>query len=139
MLSNGLCGSWALVDVEVIEDHNVARFQRRCHLRSHVDVESRAVHGAFDDPWGNEFMASQARHERLGSPLAERCVSPQTLTAQASAAQRSHVGLDTRFIDEDQSGRLTAHEGLAAVTPLTPRCFDVTASLFRRQQRFFYM
>lgn len=84
-------------------------------------------------------MTSEARHECLRSPLAERCVGSQTFAARAASPQRRHVGLHTRFIDEDKPRRLSAHEGLAPFTPLTPRRIDIGAFFLRRQQRFFYM
>lgn len=96
-------------------------------------------HGALDDPWSDEFVASQARHERLRSPLAERRVDPQSFAAWATPVQRRHVGLHAGFVDEEQSCWLATHEGLATVSPFTPRRLHIGAFFLRRQQHFFYM
>ena len=113
------------MDVQVVQNDDVAGFETWRQLRAHIDVESRAIHGALDDPGGDEFMASEAGHESLGPPFAERRLRPQTLAAGAASPERRHVGLHTGFVDEDQPCWLTAHEGLAPALPLTPRRFDV--------------
>ena len=127
------------MDVEVVEDDYVAGFEGWRQLRGHIGIKGCAIHGAMDDPRSDEFVTSQTCHEGLRTPFAERRLCPQSLATPTAPAQRRHVGLHARFIDEDEPCRLTAHEGLAAFAPLTPRRLDVTTFLLRRQKRFFYM
>jgi hypothetical protein len=42
-------------------------------------------------------------------------------------------------IEEDEPGRLAAHEGLAAFAPFMPGRFHIGALSLRCQQQFFYM
>jgi len=58
-LGDGLCGPRALMDVEVVEDDHVAGLESRRQLRAHIDVESLAVYGAFNDPRSDEFVAPE--------------------------------------------------------------------------------
>jgi len=102
-------------------------------------VESGAVHRPFDHPGSNEFIASQARYEGLGLPFAERGFGRQPFATKAASTQRRHVGLHAGLVDEVEPGRLTAHEGLAAILPLAARRLHITAFFLRRQQLFFYM
>lgn len=128
-----------VVDAEIVEDHDVAWLQGRCKLGLDIDLEGSPVHGPFNDPWGGEFAATQARNEGLCAPLSERSTGLQTRPAQGSPPQPAHVRLDGSFIEEDQPARLGLHGGLAIMLPVSPRRLDVSAFLFRRQKRFFYM
>ena len=126
------------MDVEVVEDDDVAGPQGGRELGGDVDLECRAIHGALDDPGGDEFIAAQARDEGLGLPLAEgRIDRDEPLSARAPPAQGRHVGLDAGLIDEDEPCGLIAHQGLTLVDPRPARRLDVRAFFLRGQQRFF--
>ena len=119
-------------------DH-VTGVKSGCQLRSDVGVESIAIHCAVEDPGRDEFVASEARDEGLGSPFAEWRFGVQALAAWAASPDRRHVRLHGCFVDEHQPRRLLTHGGLAMLLPITPSRFDVRASLLRGQERFFYM
>ena len=137
-LGKSLRGPRALVDVEIVEDHHIAGRKTRRQLRAHVDVKGRAIHRPLDDPGCDQLVTAQARHKGLSVPLAEGRVGPQPFAAKAAAAQRRHVGFHTDLVDEDKPRRQSAHEGLAAIAPLSPGRLHVRAFLLRCQQRFFY-
>ncbi len=137
--SEGVFGTLAVVDAEIVEDYDVARRECRGELGLDVDFERRPVHGAFDDPGRRELPAAQARNERLCTPLSERRRCLQALSAERPAAQAAHVGLHRGFIDEHQTAGLSLHGGLAVMLPVRPGGFHISAFLLRRQQRFFYM
>jgi len=50
-------------------------------------------------------------------PLAKGRIGHEPLAPQAAPAQGCHVGLHARLIDEDEPGRLSAHEGLTMFDP----------------------
>ena len=58
----------------------------------------------------------------------------QTLALLPPAAQRGHVGLDPRLIDEHQPPRI---EIRLKGPPAPPPASDVGAGLLKREQRFF--
>lgn len=76
-----LCGAQALVDVEIVEDDDVAGAEGRSELCLDVDIERRAVDGALDDPGRYQFMAAQAGDEGLRVPFAERRIGGEPLAA----------------------------------------------------------
>jgi len=55
----------------------------------------------------------------------------------APAAYRCHVGLDGRFVDEDETAGALLHGGLAMLTPLIAFLAYVGACAFGCHQRFF--
>ena len=137
-LSQSLCRTRAFMDVQIVQDDDIATPEAWRELRADIGIESGAIHGPLDDPGGNKLIAAQAGDERLCSPLAEGGIGHEPLSLRAAPAQGCHVGLYARLIDEDQSRWLAAHEGLATVAPCPAGRFDVSAFFLRRQQRFFY-
>lgn len=85
-LGKSFCRPRALVDIEIVEDDHIARYQARRQLGADLGIEGRAVHSPVDDPRGDEAIAAQARDEGLRVPLAEG----------ASAISRSPRGLRPR-------------------------------------------
>ena len=138
MFGKGLCRPRTFMDIEIVEDHHVAGFQARRQLSADISIEGRAVHGAVDNPGSDQSIAAQPRDEGLRVPLAEGRIGHEPFSPEAAPAQRRHVGLHARLVEEDKPRRLAAHEGLAKVNPCPARRFDVRAFLLRGQQRFFY-
>ena len=67
----GFCGTRASVDIEVVEDHDVAGLQERGKLGLDIDVECRAIYCAFNDSGRNNPVASQTGNEGLRAPFSE--------------------------------------------------------------------
>ena len=129
--------SGALVDVEVIPDHHVARLKRRRELGSHVGVELVAIHGSIDDKGGDDGIAAQTGDEGLGVPFAKGRIRLQALAPSAPATQRCHVGLDRSLVHEDEAPGALLHGGLTTFAPLIALPAHIGAFAFRCQQRFF--
>lgn len=128
----------ALVNVQIVQDDNISRSQGRGELRFYVGVECRAVQRTGDDPRSHQPVAAQTGNECLGLPFSVRRLAGKPVSAQAASAQRGHVGLHAGFIHKDEPPGLTAHAGLAVLTPFNPRRFHIAAFFLRGQQRFFY-
>lgn len=64
-------GFLAFMAGEIVEDDHVAGLKRRGELRFDIGLESRAVHGAVDDPWRGQSIAAQGCDEGLGFPMAK--------------------------------------------------------------------
>ncbi len=137
-MAQGFSGSWAFVDIEIVQDDHIAPGQGGSELGFDVEVEGGAVDRAVDDPGRDQGITAQAGDEGLGLPLAVGHVATQPLAAQRAPAQRRHVGLDRGFVEEDEPGRLLAHGGLTSAAPLRALRLHVAAFLLPGQKRFFY-
>lgn len=135
---DGVSGARAFVNVEIVPDHHIARFEERGELGDHPGIEGLAVDGAVYHPGRHQFIASQRRDECLGVPFAEGCIGDQPLALLAAPPQRRHVGLDTGLINEQQPPGGGPDGWQAMFVPLFTLGLNVGAFAFRRQQRFFY-
>ena len=99
-----------------------------------LEGEELAIDGAVDDPRRADPVVAQRRDEGHGLPMAERRRCFEPLPTRTPAAQRCHVGLDPRLVDEDQARSIN----LALMGfPACPLTSDVGTILFGRQDRFF--
>src|SRR3954466_2090004 len=78
-----LCGAGALMDREIVRDHDIARPKSRSEMGLDIGVERRAVHGAIHHPGGGEPVTPERSDEGLGAPAAERRRGAQALSATA--------------------------------------------------------
>ena len=134
-----LCGPRAFVGGEVVKDDHGSGFEARCELGLDIGVEGGPVHGALDDPGGNQPVLGQAGDEGLGLPLAEGRGTVEPLAPGRAAAQAGQVGLHGGLVDEDQAVRHAPHAGLASGDPNPPGLADVRSLTLRGDQAFFYM
>ena len=138
-LTQGLCGAWAFVGGQVVEDDNGSRIERRGQLRLDIGVESRPIHRALDDPRRDQGVLRQPGDKGLRTPFAKRCRAIEPLTDGGPSVQPREVRLDRRLVDKDQPVWLLAHTGLAALDPITAGLAQRRSVTFRRDQSFFYM
>lgn len=124
--------------IQIVPDHHVSRPEGWRELGAHIGLEGLAVHGAFDHPRRDQFMAAKAGDEGLGVPFSERSLGDEPLPLPAAAPERRHVGLDRGFVDEHEPSGRGAHGRLAVFVPLIAFLFDLGAFSLRRHQRFFY-
>ena len=129
-------GLGALVDGQVIEDHDVAPGQGRGELGFDPQVEGGAIHRLVDDPWRAEPVAAQAGDERLRVPVAERGGAGQPGAASGAAAQPDHLGGDGGLVHEHEPRRLVTHSPLPRA-PAPARLGHVGACALGRHQGFF--
>ena len=132
------CGAGALVDREIVRDHDVAGPKGRGELGLDIGVECRAVHGAIHHPRGGEPITPERSDEGLGAPAAERRRGAQALSATAAPTQPRHLRVNRGLVDEHQTCRLKPHAGLTLVDPLPSSLPDIGAFALRRHQLFFY-
>ena len=80
----------------------------------------------------------EARDEGLGVPMAEGGMVDQARPDRGPAGGLDEVGLQGRFVDEDQHFQHVGHVRLALLNPDPARFGHVGAQLFAGEQRFFY-
>jgi hypothetical protein len=133
------CGPRALVDREIVRDHDIAAPKGRGKLGLDIGVERGPIHGAVHHPGRAEPVTPERGDEGLGAPAAERRRGAQALSATAAPAQPRHLRVDRRLVDEHQARRLKPHPGLTLVDPLPSSLTHVGAFALRGHQLFFYM
>src|SRR3982751_1268694 len=122
-----LCGAGALVDREIVRDHDIAGPKGRGELGLDIGVERRTIHSAVHHPRGAEPVAPERSDEGLRAPAPERRRSTQALSAMAAPAQPRHLGVDRGLVDEHQACRLKPHAGLTPLDPLPSSLPDIGA------------
>ena len=122
---------------EVVENDDVALFERRGKLRRDIGLEDAAVHRGIDDKGRRQAVASQPGDEGLGLPVPERRPGLEPLALRTAATQPCHLGVGAGFVDEDQPVPLKPHLRLTPGDPFLARLPDVRAILLAGQQRFF--
>ncbi|OWK19455.1 hypothetical protein AJ88_41740 [Mesorhizobium amorphae CCBAU 01583] len=119
---------------QIVHDHDVAGPQGREQLLTDIGAEAFTVDRAVEDAWRGEFVAAQRAQEGQGSPMAMRGEAAQALSPWPPAAKRSHVGLDPRLVDEDQTRRI---EATLPRLPALAATGNVGPGLLKSEQRFF--
>jgi hypothetical protein len=89
------------VDREVIEDHDVARAQRRHQDLLDVGEKRRMVDRAIEHGRGAESVAAERGHNRMGLPMAARRVIAEARAARTPAIPSEQIGRHPTFIEED--------------------------------------
>ena len=132
--SNGRARRLSLVAAQIVEHDNVALDECRDQDLLDVGAEDLAVDGSIDHPRRIDAIMPQGGEEGHGLPVTLRDMRLQTLLSRTPAAQRLHIRLHPRFVDEDQT--LTIDVGLSSLPPRS-LSHDVRARLLRGDQRFF--
>src|SRR6478672_1916457 len=92
----------SLVGAEIVEDHDVARLERRDKELFDIGVEALAVDGPVEQAGRFDAVVAQGGEESRGLPLALRDLVDEPLAPWHPSAQAGHIGLGPGFIDEDQ-------------------------------------
>jgi hypothetical protein len=129
----------ALVDGEVVEDHDVTARERRRQLGLDVGVEALPVDRALDHPRGGQPIGAQGGDEGLGAPPGEGGAGLEPRTAAGAAAPARHLGVDRGLIEEDEAAGHVPHAWLTPLDPEPAPAGDVGARELRGHQLFFYM
>ena len=122
---------------EVVEDDDIALFERRGELRLDIGLEDASVYRPIDDKRRRQTVASQPGDEGLGLPVPERCLGLETLALETAAAQAGHLRVGAVFVDKDQPVPLEPHLRLTPGDPFIACLPDIRPILFAGQQRFF--
>ena len=83
----------SLVGAEIVEDHDIARLQRRDQERFDIGVEALAVDGPVEQAGRVDAVVAQGGEESRGLPLALRDLVDQALSPWRPAAQAGQIGL----------------------------------------------
>lgn len=86
-------GLGGIVHLEIVENDDIARRQRRGELRFDIDIKSDAVHGAGNDPRGRQPRAPQAGNERLVGPVSMRDGTRQACAFRRAASEPRKLGV----------------------------------------------
>lgn len=125
---------WVAVDLEVVEDDDVARADRRHEHLVDIGAKRPIVQRAVEDGGGLESVHPQGGHDGVGFPVPARRVIVQPRTPQTAAEAPEQVRRDPTFIEKPILPPVT--QGLPR-PPLPPRGGDIRAALFLGVDRFF--
>lgn len=129
-----LANGGRLVRTEIVHDDDVAGLEHRHELLLDIGAEARSVDRSVEDARRGEAVEPQGAEEGQRAPMSVGRKAAQAFAAWSPTAQRSHVGLDPRLIDEDQLAGIEA--GLKGA-PTLPAACNVGARLLKGEQRFF--
>jgi hypothetical protein len=93
----------SLVGAEIVEDHDVARLQRRREELFDIGVEALAIDGPVEQAGRFDAVVAERGEESRSLPLALRDLVDEALSPWRPAAQAGHVGFRPGFIDEHQA------------------------------------
>ena len=93
----------SLVGAQIVEDHDVARLQRRDEELFDIGVEALAVDGPIEQAGRVDAVVAQGGEESCGLPAAVRNLVDEALSLRRLAARVVDVGLRPGFIDEHQA------------------------------------
>ena len=123
-----------LVGAEVVHDNNVAGFEDRYELLLDIGAKALAIDRPVEHARRRQPVAAQRAEEGQRAPVTVRGEAAQALALLPPTAQRRHVGLDPRLIDEHQPPWI---EIPLKGAPAPPPADDVGAGLLKGEQRFF--
>ncbi len=131
---DGMTDGCGFMTAQIVHDHDVAKPQGWEQLLTNIGAEAFTVDWAVEDAWRGEFVAAQRAQESQGSPMAVRGEAARALSPWPPAAKRSHVGLDPRLVDENQTSRI---EATLPRSPALTATGNVGPGLLKSEQRFF--
>jgi hypothetical protein len=93
----------SLVGAEIVEDHDVARLERRDKELFDIGVEALAIDGPVEQTGRFDAVVAQGGEESRGLPFAMRDLVDKALSLWSPTPQAGHIGLGPGFIDEHQA------------------------------------
>ena len=91
---------------EVIHDDHISGAQRRAQDMADIDPENLRIGGPLDGHAGGGTVQADGADHGRGLPMALRTLGVDTLTPQGAPAQAGQIGFGTRFVQENQFGRV---------------------------------
>jgi hypothetical protein len=126
--------AWRFVNVETVQDDDIAMLEHRNQALLDIGQEHLRVHGALDHHRGDHFIVAHGGYEHDRLPFAIRGVSDEFYASRTAAIEPNHVGRDRGLIDNHQPGGIK--QALFS-NPEPARPGDVGAVLFLGQQTLF--
>ena len=120
---------------EIVEDDDVTGVQFGTEDRLEISGEDLGVDRPLNQKGGRETLDPQGGDEGGGLPVPMRHVRNATLALGTAAVEPGHLGVQARFVDEDQAGAVPTGLRLA---PNDPGGLDVRPFLLGGVRRFFY-
>lgn len=125
---------WLFMHRQVVEDHDIARPQRRDEHLLDVGEKRGIVDGAIEDRRRRQAIHAEPRDDRVRLPVSARCVVAEPHAPRTPPVAPEEIGRHPRFIDEDVGARVV--QGLRVLPPPT-RGGDVRPTLLVGVYRFF--
>jgi len=126
--------SFCFVTAEIVDDDDVAGFERGQKKLLDISAEAVAVDRSIDHAWRVDAVAAQRRKEGQSPPVSVRDLAQEPVTARRPAAQAGHVGFGPGLVDEDQPSRI---KPALIGFPACAFSGDVGTILLGGEQRFF--
>lgn len=133
-LSDRLSGCLALVRAQIVQDDDISLLEGRSENLFDICGEHFPVDRTIDDEGRVDSVMAERRDEGERFPVAIGDLGCQTLALGTPAAQRSHIGLDPGFVEENEPAR---RDTLLINLPPNTLSGDVRSILLGRQNRFF--
>ena len=127
-------GRRTLVRGEVVQDHDIARLQRRTQDLADIGSKHLRIGRALDGHAGSRAIQPQRADPGGGLPMALGTAGVNALTPRSATAQAGQVGLGPRLVEEDQFGGIEAR---LATPPRPARPRDIPAILLAGAERLF--
>jgi hypothetical protein len=124
----------ALVNIDVVHEHDVTSFQRWSKNLFDIGNKHLAVHRPFEHEGSGNTIMTQRRDEGGGFPMAMQHLLDQTLAPWGSAVKPGDGGRDAGFINENEPFRIKSR--LSPLQGFTTRG-NVRPILFGGVQAFF--
>jgi len=119
---------------KIVHDDDVTFAQRRHKAPLDVGPETLTINRPLEKPGRINPVEAQCSDKGRGLPAPVGNLRDQSPAARSPSAQRRHVGLGPRFVDEDQALRLDA---ILIFCPLRAPPRHVGAVAFASHQAFF--
>jgi len=126
--------SGGFVGAEIVHDDNVTGLEHGHQLLLDIGPEALSVDRPVEDTRRHQPVAAQRAEEGQRAPVAVWGEAAQALASRSPAAQRCHVGLDPRLVDEHQPPWIET--GLERAPALSAPG-NVGTCLLKGEQRFF--
>jgi len=110
----------ATVAAEIVHDHDVTCLEAGNKDLLDIELEALTIDRTIEDARRIEAIDPESGKKCHGLPVAMRNPSEKPLTAHCPSADRRHVGLRPRLVDEDKP--LGVEATLIPLPPRPPSC-----------------
>ena len=132
--ANEPADGFALVTAKIVNDHDVARAERRDEDLFDIDLEGLTIDRPLEEPWRINPIVPQRSQEGGCIPTAVGHFGFHSSAARPPCAQRRHIGLGPSLIDEDQALRVNS---ILVLDPLGAPACDVGTIALAGRHAFF--
>src|SRR5580765_6172767 len=131
---DGAAHAFDAVRGEIVHHHDIAGPERWREYLFDIGQEALAIHGAVQEQRRSHSGEAQSRGKGCHFPVAMRHAGPAAFAARTAPVPPRHLGVRTRFVNEDETLRLEI--GLV-LEPRFAAPYDIGAVLFVGMRRLF--